>query len=88
MIPPDTGTADLRHVAQITFSHDPLMQLVGALHAILELAVMFWQFFSDDVCAPWNVEGGRKKHSLTDLELIKRHDTPSPNHNIIYEIPG
>ena len=33
-------------------------------------------------------EGGRKKHSLTDLELIKQHDTPSPNHNIIYEIPG
>src|SRR6516162_2326559 len=64
------------------------MWLVGAFHAILELAVMFWQFFSDDVCAPWNVEGGSKKHSLTDLELIKRHDTPTPNHNIIYEIPG
>ena len=28
-----------------------------------------------------------KKHSLTDLKLIKRHDLPSPNHNIIYEIP-
>jgi len=59
------------------------MWLVGAFHAILELAVMFWQFFSDDVCAPWNVEGGRKKHSLTDLELIKRQNTqPKPQHNI------
>jgi hypothetical protein len=45
-------------------------------------------FFGDDVCAAWNVEGGRKKHSLTDLKLIKRHDSPSPNHNIIYEVPG
>ena len=45
-------------------------------------------FFGDDVCAAWNVEGGRKKHSLTDLKLIKRHDSPGPNHNIIYEVPG
>ena len=41
----------LRYVAQFTFAHDTLMWLVGAFHSIFELAVMFLQFFSDDVCA-------------------------------------
>ena len=65
------------------------MQLVGALHAILELAVMLWQFFSDDVCASRNGQGGRKKHSLTDLELISRHNVPAPKQcKSSFEIAG
>ena len=63
------------------------MQLVGALHAILELAVMLWQFLSDDVCAPRNGQGGRKK--LTDLELISRHNVPPPKQcKSSFEIAG
>jgi hypothetical protein len=55
------------------------MWLVGTFHSILELAVTFWQFFSDDVCASWNFLARKrsKKHSLTDLELISRHDVPA-----------
>ena len=39
-----------------------------------------WQATSGNVPA----QGGSKKYSLTDLKLIKRHDTRSPNHNIKY----
>jgi hypothetical protein len=66
------------------------MWLFGAFHAILKFAITLWQFSGDDACPSGNVPapGGSKKYSLTDLKLIKRHDTLSPNHNIIYEIPG
>ena len=66
------------------------MWLFGAFHAILKFAIKLRQFSGDDACPSGNVPapGGSKKYSLTDLKLIKRHDTPSPNHNIIYEIPG
>ena len=50
------------------------MQLVGALHA--KLSLKLWQYFSDDVCASRKGQGGRKKHSLTGLELISRHNVP------------
>ena len=55
--------SELRYVAQLTFTHDPLIGLVDAFHLILKFAVTFWQFFSDDVCASWNVQarGGSKK---------------------------
>ena len=67
--------SELRYVAQLTFTHDPLIGLVDAFHLILKFAVTFWQFFSNDVCASWNIQarGGSEKHSLTDLELISRH---------------
>ena len=50
-----SGVLSRRYVAQFTFTHDALIRIVDASHAILELAVALWQFFSDDVCASRNV---------------------------------
>ena len=44
----------LRYVTQLTFPHDPLMWFVGAFHAVLKLAVAFWQFSCDGACASCN----------------------------------
>ena len=66
--------AELRHVDQLTFSHDAFMRLVGAFHAILKLAVAFWQFPFDDTCASSNAKRGTKEHGLADLEFIGLHD--------------
>src|SRR4029077_16878623 len=68
------------------FSHDALMRLIGAFHAILKFVITLWQFSGDDACPSGNVpaQGGNKKYSLTDLKLIKRHDTPSPNTQSFY----
>jgi hypothetical protein len=50
-----------------------LMWLVGALHAILKLAVAFWQFSFDDAFPSWNTKRGTKKDGLIDLEFVARH---------------
>jgi hypothetical protein len=34
--------SELRYVAQLTFTHDPLIGLVDAFHLILKFAVTFW----------------------------------------------
>jgi hypothetical protein len=51
------------------------MWLVDAFHAILKLAVAFWQFFCDDICpsGKFLASGWTKKDSLTDVELMRRH---------------
>ena len=78
---PDTSVASekqLRYVAHFTFAHDTLMWLVGTFNLIHKLAVSFWQFSCDDICPSWHAQakGRTKKHSLADLELIRRHSAP------------
>jgi hypothetical protein len=65
------------------FSNDAFIWFIDTSHAILELAIMLWQYFRDDVCTSRNAlaRGGGEKYSLTDLEFISRHNTPSAYYN-------
>jgi hypothetical protein len=69
----DQDDHTLGHIAELTFSHDPLIWLAGTLHPMLKLAVAFWQFSFDDACPSWNTKRGTKKDGLTDLEFLARH---------------
>jgi hypothetical protein len=74
--------SELRHVAQLTFSHRTLMRLVGAFFTRYSNSPSRSGNFLVTVYAPPGIfwEGIRsKKHSLTDLKLMCLHDAPHYN---------